>query len=180
MTEQTKEYDYIRVQGCDVFFYCEVCEESVAELCTAVKKIETGQLSLGVDQASATIHIMSNGGELYSGLSAMDFLVGLRRTYVTTIAEGVCASAATFIFLGGDNRVVSPNAYILIHQIGVGFWGKFEEMKDEMRQCQQLMDHVKGIYMEKTLLTEKKLGRLFKHDIYLPYKKCVKYGLTNS
>lgn len=178
MTEPNKEYDYIRVQGCDVFFYCEVSEESVAELCTAVKKLETLQLGLGVERPGVTVHILSNGGELYSGLTCMDYFASLDRTYVTTIAEGVCASAATFIFLGGDRRIVSPNAYILIHQIGIGFWGKFEELKDEMKQCQQLMDHVKGIYMERTLLTEKKLRKLFKHDIYLSYKKCIKYGLT--
>jgi ATP-dependent protease ClpP protease subunit len=178
MTEPTKEYDFVRVQGCDVFFYCDVSEESVSELCTAVKKLETTQLGLGVDCPAVTVHILSNGGEVYSGLTCMDYFASLGRTYITTIAEGLCASAATFIFLGGDRRIVAPNAYILIHQIGSEFWGKFDQMKDEMHHCEQLMRHLKKVYLRKTLLPEKKLDRLFKRDIYLPYKKCLKYGLT--
>ena len=28
-------------------------------------------------------------------------------------------------------RVIRPNAYMLIHQMSSGFWGKMEEIKDE-------------------------------------------------
>jgi len=99
------------------------------------------------------------------------------RSRVVTIAEGMCASAATFIFLGGDERIVSRNAYLLIHQLGSEFWGKYENMKDEMRQCERLMRHMKRIYLRETNLPEEKLDKLMKRDLYLSYKKCVKYGI---
>jgi len=53
-------------------------------------------------------------------------------------------------------------------------------MKDEMRQCEKLMRHFKKIYLKETTLPEAKLDRLLKRDLYLPYKKCVKYGLIHS
>lgn len=164
-------FEYIKVQGPDLFFYCDVSVESVAELCSAVKKIERDFY-----ESTVRVHIHSDGGDLHAGLAAMDFLKTIR-SHVVTIAEGMCASAATFIFLGGDSRIVRPNAYLLIHQLGSEFWGKYENMKDEMRQCDTLMRHMKRLYMRETNLPEKKIDKLMKRDLYLSYRKCVKYGI---
>ena len=169
--EKTRTYDFVKVEGPDVFFYCDVSVDSVAELCIAVKKIEREYY-----ESTIRIHIHSDGGDLHSGLAAMDFLRSCR-SRIVTIAEGVCASAATFIFLGGDSRIVSRNAYILIHQLGSEIWGKYEDMKDEMYKCDRLMRHMKRIYLRETNLPEEKLDKLMKRDLYLSYKKCVKYGI---
>lgn len=163
--------EYIKVEGPDVFFYCDVSVESVAELCAAVRKIERDYY-----EPMIRVHIHSEGGDLLAGLAAMDFLKSCK-SHVKTIAEGMCASASTFVFLGGDTRIVSPNAYLLIHQLGSEFWGKYENMKDEMRQCETLMKHMKRIYLRETNLPETKIDKLMKRDVYLSYRKCVKYGI---
>jgi len=171
--------DFVKVEGNDVFFYCDVSPESVVELCSVMKKLERQLFVTMYGQDIVPVirlHIHSDGGDLHAGLGAMDFLKSLRCN-VNTIAEGVCASAATFIFLGGDERIVSRNAYLLIHQLGSEFWGKYENMKDEMRQCDRLMRHMKRIYLRETSLPEAKLDKLMKRDLYLSYKKCVKYGI---
>ena len=169
--EKASVLEYIKVEGPDVFFYCDVSVESVAELCTVVKKVERDYY-----ESIVRVHIHSDGGDLHAGLAAMDFLKSCK-SRVVTIAEGMCASAATFIFLGGDERIVCPNAYLLIHQLGSEFWGKYEEMKDEMQHCERLMKHMKRIYLRETNLPEAKLDKLMKRDLYLSYKKCVKYGI---
>jgi len=53
----------------------------------------------------------------------------------------------------------------------------YEEMKDEMQHCERLMKHMKRIYLRETNLPEAKLDKLMKRDLYLSYKKCVKYGI---
>jgi ATP-dependent protease ClpP protease subunit len=171
MAEEKTVFEYIKVEGVDIFFYCDVSVESVVELCSNVKKLERDFY-----EPTIRIHIHSDGGDLHSGLGCMDFLKSTK-SRIVTIAEGICASAATFIFLGGDSRIVCPNAYLLIHQLGSEFWGKYENMKDEMLQCDRLMRHMKRIYLRETKLPEAKLNRLMKRDLYLSYKKCVKYGI---
>mgnify|MGYP006296009477 CR=1 FL=1 len=171
MTEEKSGPDYIKVEGPDVFFYCDVSVDSVAELCTAVKKIERDYYGTIV-----RVHIHSDGGDLHAGLAAMDFLRSCK-SHIVTIAEGMCASAATFIFLGGDKRIVEPNAYLLIHQLGSDFWGKYEDMKDEMKQCDRLMKRMKKIYLCETSLPESKLNKLMKRDLYLSHRQCVKYNI---
>ena len=174
--EKTYENEYIKVDGTDIFFYCDVSYESVTELCTAIKKIEREHAGYGIHQTHIKVHIMSDGGELYSGLGAMDFLKSTR-SKITTIAEGMCASAATFIFLGGDRRLISPNAYILIHQISSAAWGKYDHLKDEMHQYKKLMRHIKRIYLEETNIPPEKLENLMKRDLYMSSRRCIKYGI---
>ena len=175
-------HELVKVAGRDVFFYCDVDCDTVAELCMVLKKLECKLMSEMYandhdDIPTIRIHIHSDGGDLHAGLGGMDFIKSLEcRT--TTIAEGMCASAATFLFLGGDRRQVTPNSYLLIHQLGSEFWGKYENMKDEMDQCDKLMKRMKRIYLRESGLPATKLDKLMKRDLYLSAQKCVKYGLV--
>jgi ATP-dependent protease ClpP protease subunit len=176
--------EFVNVEGNEIFFYCEVCEESIAELIRAVKKLSVDmrvslvKMGLHKQIPEVTIHIRSDGGDLYAGLAALDYLQNTD-AHVTTVAEGCVASAATFIFLGGDVRLVRPHAYMLIHQLGSDMWGKYEELKDEMRQNDRIMRDMKKIYLRETNLPEHKLAKMLKRDVYLSYRKCVKYGVVS-
>jgi len=161
----------------------DVTQDPIRQLCAVVKRrrrwLFAGLYTLGMYDMVPTInlHIQSDGGDLNAGLGCMDFLRRLKPR-VVTIAEGMCASAATFLCLGGDERIVTQNSYILIHQLGSEFWGKYENMKDEMKFCDQLMKQMKKIYLRETSIPESKLDRLMQRDLYMSYKKCVRYGLT--
>jgi hypothetical protein len=170
-TDEDKKLEYIKVEGPHIFFYCEVSRETVAELCMVLKQVEAERHS------PIYVHIHSEGGDLHAGLGCMDFI---KRMNVVTIAEGMCASAATFILLGGRIRQVLENTYLLIHQMSNEIWGKYEELKDEMRQCERIMRRMKKIYMKETAIPEKKLDRLMKRDLYLSYRKCVRYGICKE
>ena len=61
---------------------------------------------------------------------------------VHTYIDGLIASAATFLFLAGKKRFMTENSNILIHQISTGFWGKFEDLKDEYKNTTELMKRV--------------------------------------
>lgn len=173
MADAEEKTKYVKVEGADVFFYCDVTVESVLELCMTIKKVENDRHN------PIYIHINSNGGDLHAGLGCLDFIKSLN-PHIVTIVEGMCASAATFIFLGGDERRVLPNSYILIHQLGTDFWGKYDDLKDEMRQCEKLMKHMKNIYLKETTIPEEKLNKLMKRDLYLSYRKCVRYCICKE
>lgn len=166
----------VRVEGSDVFFFSDVTQDSILELCIVLKKLER-KLGRLVDRPVIRLHIHSEGGDLCAGLGCMDYIRSLK-AHVVTIVEGVCASAATFVFLGGSERIVTPNSYVLIHQLSHDIWGQYEQLKDEMKQCEQLMAHIKRVYLRETNIPERKLDRLLKRDLYLSHKQCVKYGVT--
>jgi ATP-dependent protease ClpP protease subunit len=180
------EDEYVKVDGSDVYFYCEVCEQTVLELIMKLRKLEKELLHKYLDLGITTkpeirIWIRSDGGDMHSGLSAMDAIASMDRVKVRTIADGMCASAATFILLGGHRRHMTENSYILIHQLNMdGSWGKFEDYKDQMDNLEQFMDRFREIYTRETDIPEKKLKKILRRDICMDAKKCVKYYVVDS
>ena len=185
--EPEPEFEYVKVQGSDIYFHCEVTEESVLELNLKLKKLATElrhkHLDLGLDHIKPEIRIFikSEGGDLHSGLSAMDCISSQKSVKVRTIADGVCASAASFILLGGRTRYMTPNSYVLIHQLNMdGQWGKFEDFKDQMGNLEQFMERFRKIYLEETRVPERKLKKLLKRDMYMDSKKCLDWGVVDD
>ena len=182
--EQEHEFKVTRVVGNEILYYGEITGDDILEFIEEFKKLEIELLKkkaelIGYDPV-IRIHICSEGGDLFVGLSAMNVLEKAR-VKVITIAQGVCCSAASFILLGGHERRIGKNAHVLIHQISTnGFWGKYEELKDEMKSCDKLMSMIKKTYKEKTTIPDEKIKKLMKRDIYLDPSECIKYGLVHS
>ncbi|NBS67512.1 hypothetical protein EBT31_01170 [bacterium] len=180
-----EEYEYIKVINNEIYFYADVDSDSVLELNIALKKLEKElrlkRIELGeYDAPTIKVFIHSDGGELYAGLSAMDHFKACQAKIVT-IADGCCASAAAMMLLGGHERLIKRNAYVLIHQLSTdGFWGKFEELKDEMENCNRLMEHLKDIVKEHTQIPEKRVDKLMKRDLILSAERCIKYGVVSG
>jgi ATP-dependent protease ClpP protease subunit len=96
---------------------------------------------------------------------------------VTTVADGLCASSASIMLMGGKKRLMMPNAYILMHQISLDeFSGTVKEFRDEYIQLEKLMNRVKSIYWEKTNIP----SRYLKKDRKLSLSKCLKYEIVHG
>lgn len=178
--EETK---YVKVLGNEIYFSGEINEDSIHELNTTLRKVQidmiTKATAIGVEPPGILLYIRSDGGCLFSGLSAMDHINSMKIP-VTTIVDGWCCSAATFLLLGGHRRLMRKNSYVLIHQLSSTIWGKFEELRDEMNAANKFMDHIKRIYKQETKLTDKKLNKLMKRDIYLDFDECMRYGIISG
>lgn len=175
---------YTRVIGTEVYFSGEIHQESVLELNTTLRRMQKDILmktaEYGLDTPPGIkLYIHSDGGCVFSGLSAMDHVSSMK-VPVTTIVDGLCCSAATFILLGGHKRAMKPNSFVLIHQLSNTFWGKFEEMKDQMETVTKLMKHVNTMYRTKTQLPENKLKMFMKRDVYLDAAECIKYKIVDE
>jgi ATP-dependent Clp protease protease subunit len=180
-----EESTYVKVQGNEVFFHCDVHEESVLELVTKmralVKNLRKTYIDLGIEEDPAvTLYVKSDGGDLHSGFSAMDHIRNLRAR-VTTVADGLCASAATLLLLAGQNRKMMGNSYVLIHQISAdGVWGKYEELKDHMQNFTKDMERMQQVYEAETEIPLRKLKKILKKDLYLDSEQCLRYGLVHE
>ena len=68
------------------------------------------------DKENITVHINSPGGELYAGVAIYNRLKELSGT-VTTINDGLCASAASLIFQAGDIRRMNKGSNLMAHGV---------------------------------------------------------------
>jgi len=175
----------VNVQGSDIFYNGDVTDENVGFLIQSMGKTEKKLRKMAVDfdgfEPGIRLYINSEGGSVFAGLSAMNHIESCR-VPVTTIADGLCASAATFMLLGGRTRLIRKNAFILIHQMTVGMWGdyKFTELNEEMYNNKKIMKMLRKLYTDKTEIPEKKLKALMTKDVLLSSRKCIKYGIVSA
>jgi ATP-dependent protease ClpP protease subunit len=182
-TKEQEENDCIKVIGNELLFYGDVDRENTIEFVEKFKKLEIELLKKMAElvgyEPMIRVHIMSEGGDVYAGLNMMNVLER-SRVKVVTIAQGACCSAATFVLLGGSERRMGRNAYLLIHQISTEMWGSFNDLKHELKSTDKLMKMLKDMYLSKTKIPEAKFKSLMKKDIYLPPDKCLKYGIVSE
>lgn len=183
--EETEEEEtsMVRTIGTDIYYYSDINRKSILEFIEKLKKLETELLKKAIDlpgyNPSIKVHIQSDGGDIFAGMSGMDTLKE-SKVHITTVAEGTCCSAGTFLLLGGKDRRMGRNSHILIHQLSTGFFGKFEELRDEMKTCKKLMKMLKRVYRAETSIPNEKLKELMTRDVYLDVEECIKYGIVNG
>ena len=134
-TTNTDEEDFkiTRVIGNEILYYGEITNEDILEFIEEFKKLEIKLLKQKAEligyEPIIRVHVCSGGGDLFAGLSAMNILEK-SRVKVITIAQGECGSAATFLLLGGHERLIGKNAHVLIHQISTtGFGGNTRKLR---------------------------------------------------
>lgn len=168
-----------------IYFYEDITNQSILYLCSCLHKLEMHLLAIQHEYSLSEppniyLHLQSNGGDAFAGLSAMNAIENTRIP-VTCIVDGFVASAATFLLLGATGgRCMRKNSNVLIHQIRTEFWGRFDELQDEMRNSKNLMKNIKRIYKQKSNMPPEKIENIIKKEIYLTHKQCLAYGLVTE
>lgn len=168
----------------DIYFYAEVRRQNNL---TLNKKLDSLGIkyfnfsnSLGMEAvAPINLYINSYGGSVFAGFSSVDHIMNCK-VPVHTIVDGCAASAATLMSVVGDHRMIHKHAFMLIHQLSAGSWGKYEDLKDDMTNNDLLMRKIKGIYEEYTKIPKKQLNEILKHDLWWDAKTCLEYGLVDE
>ena len=166
-----------------IYFHAEVDRGSVFEMIEHLRKCELKNIvnahKLCVDEIPIYLNINSFGGSVFDAMTAIDAIQSCK-VPVYTIIEGSTASAGTLISIVGVKRFMRPNAYMLIHQLSSGFWGKMSELTDEFENNTLLMNKIKNLYKDYASIPRKDLAEILKHDLWWDYDKCKKYGLVDE
>jgi ATP-dependent protease ClpP protease subunit len=167
----------------DIYFYGSVNNTNIIDLTHSIKDCNEELLNLSsrynIKSPEIYLHLNTYGGSLFAGFAAMD-LIKDNPIPVVTIIEGCVASAGTLMSICGSRRLMKKNAYMLIHQLSGGLWGKMEEMEDDMVNNKELMKRIKDLYKEYTKVPQNKLGDILKHDIWWNSDLCLKYGMIDE
>lgn len=164
-----------------VYFHAAVSRASILALIEKLSAAENAALTMfpRATDAFVLLYIHSEGGDAYAGLSGMNH-IQQSKVKIITVSDGFVASAATFLLLGGMRRYAMAHSCVLIHQVSGMFWGKYAELQDEMQNSTQLMDILKRLYREKTIMKKKKVDKMLKKELTLTAKQCVKFGLVDG
>lgn len=164
-----------------VYFHTAVSRESILLLVEKIRAAETAALAMfrRATDAYILLFIHSEGGDAYAGLSGLNH-IQQSRVRVITVSDGFVASAATFLLLGGVRRYAMTHSCVLIHQVSGMFWGKYAEMQDDLKNSTQLMDMLRRLYREKTIIKPKRLEKMLQGELTLSATQCLKYGIVDG
>jgi ATP-dependent protease ClpP protease subunit len=112
------------------------------------------------------IYINSPGGDVFTTIQFMRALQETSANVVMSV-EGVCASAATMIFLCGDSFEVSEHSMFMFHNYSSGVFGKGGEMFDQLKHEREWSSNLlKDVY--KDFLTETEISSILDNkDIWM-------------
>lgn len=180
--KKTKDVKIDRTNN-HIYFYSEVNRDSIYELGELLKEAEEENKNLSfkmnIDPIPIYLHINSYGGCIFSAFNAVDMIKSCS-VPIYSIIEGCAASAGTIMSVCATKRFIRPNAYMLIHQLSSGCWGKMCEIEDEFENLKEFMDNITNIYRNHTSIPRKELNELLKHDLWLNVDKCKKYKLVDE
>ena len=151
----------------------------IDSLNTAQDRCLTVAKNYDIEPPAIKLHIHSYGSSVFSALAAIDAIRDMK-VPVHTIIEGCAASAATMISVVGDKRFVKKNAKMLIHQLSSSFWGKMDDIEEELTNLRSLMDTIKLIYREHSKVPVRKIDEILKHDLWWDAETCLKYKLVDE
>ena len=184
-SESAKQEDNNRIETKSnrIYYYTEVSRGKNLELNMKIKELSGDLIDRGrklqVDPGRIYLHINSYGGSVFAGFSSVDYIRN-SEVPITSIIDGCAASAATIMSVTANHRQINKHAYMLIHQLSSGMWGKYQEQKDTMENNDRLMKMIIEIYEEHTKMPKKELNKLLKHDLWWDADTCLKYGLVDE
>lgn len=100
------------------------------------------------DVEALTLHINSPGGELSEGITIRN-LLRQHKARVTTVVDGLAASAASFVALAGDEVVMAPNAEIMVHEPWGAVVGDAQDMHAAAGMLDKAGDNIARMYAHK-------------------------------
>jgi ATP-dependent Clp protease protease subunit len=131
-------------------------------------------------KAPITAFINSPGGSADSGFAIFD-LFRFSPCPITTVANGVVASAAVLIYLGAPQgrRVSLPNARFLLHQPSTATRGQASDIDITAREISKLRRRYNEVVAEATGKGIDAVEKDSDRDFWLSAQEAVDYKLVN-
>lgn len=125
------------------------------------------------------VYINSSGGDAFAGVAMMN---ALRRCKgeVTVTVDGLAASAASYVALGGRRLVMGRNSQMMIHDASGVCVGNAEAMDHMRATLDKLSDNIASIYAAKAGGTPEHWRDLMRAETWLSAAEAVEHGLADA
>ncbi len=139
-------------------------------------------LENGID---ATLWISSEGGSIEPAIAIYDgvkLAANKNDANFKTVATGQVASAAVFIFLSGSQRLILPNATILIHEASINLSAKMtlHDLTDKVEIIRGVREAMINILVKETNLTRNQAEEFIRNGKSFNAQEAVNYGFADK
>ncbi len=102
-----------------------------------------------LDAARLVVRINSPGGYVSEGIAIYE-AIKRHPAHVITVVDALAASAASYIFQSGDERVMGRYSELMIHDAMIGVTGNAAELTEAARRMDRNSDTIARVYADRS------------------------------
>lgn len=132
-----------------------------------------------VDTPNLTVRINSYGGDVSEGLAIYSLLSEFKG-HLKTIVDGFACSAASVIFMAGEERVVPENGLLMIHNAWTEARGDSNVMEKVAEDLRKITQPSLNIYVKKTNLSEEEIKQKMDREEWITSQEAYEWGFSTT
>lgn len=126
-----------------------------------------------------TVYINSPGGDVFAGAAMYSALLEHPHR-VTVKIMGLAASAASVVAMAGDQVLISPAGYMMIHDPWAYVAGNAREMEKEAQILREIGDGIAQAYQRKTGRPLEEIRQLLAEETYMNAQSAIEMGFADG
>lgn len=132
-----------------------------------------------LDVDTISVHINSYGGEVAEGLAIHNSLKN-HPAQVRTVCDGFACSAASVVFMAGDERVMNPASLLMVHNAWSSASGNAKELRKAADDLETISSASAETYRAKVNLSEEELTALLDNETWITPADAVAWGFATE
>lgn len=128
---------------------------------------------------AAVVRLSSEGGDPFAG-EAIRSTLAQHPGGVEVIVEGIAASAASLLFMGGTRRLMSAGSMLMIHDPSTMVFGTEAELLQQAAVMGQLADTYAAVYARAAGNTTAEARRIMKAETWFNAEEAIAAGFADD
>ena len=125
------------------------------------------------------IYVDSYGGDVIAA-SAIYAMLREYKGEKTVKVNSIAASAASVIAMAGDKLLMSPTAFLMIHDPSTIAVGNITEVEQTLDAMKQIKEGIINAYEKKSNLTREQLADLMTNETWIDYTRACEWGFCDG
>lgn len=174
-----KKYFHLATAGrtADIYIFGDITSWEYLESDVSSYTLARSIQDLDADQIN--VHINSYGGEVAEGLAIYNSLKN-HPARVRTVCDGFGCSAASVVFMAGDERVMNPASLLMIHNAWASASGNAKELRKAADDLEVISDTSAEAYRARVNIPEEQLTELLDSETWITPADAVAWGFATE
>ncbi len=144
-----------------------------------VSSYDLAQEIAGLDVDVIQVYINSPGGAVSEGAAIYTALCR-HKAKVITHCDGFGCSAASVIFMAGEERYINKLAQLMIHEVITDARGNAEELRQAADTVEQMSQSMAEAYRGKVNISDEELAKMLAKETWLNAEQAVNLGFATA
>ena len=162
----------------DLYIYGDICawaweevgEQSGVTIVNQLKELDADHIN---------VHINSYGGDVAEGLAIYNTLKE-HPAEITTICDGFACSAASVVFMAGDERIMNPASLLMIHNAWTSAVGNAADLRKAADDIETITQASVEAYKMVANISEDEIKALMDAETWILPADAVAYGFATG